>query len=269
VGSVGFAKLAVHRDGASATDSVVVEEPLEIIVNSRNLSITMRTPGNDAELAAGFLFTEGLIRSVASILAISGEGNQVRVELDEAPNVAPRLVMTSACGVCGKSSIDSLYATGCTPIPDGSFAIDAETLRELPAILQTAQSIFHETGGIHGAGLFDAQGRLELAREDVGRHNAVDKVIGAVLLERAGRPPISDRLLLLSGRAGFELVQKAAMAGIPMVAAVGAPTTLAVETAQRFNMTLIGFLREDRFNVYAGADRLLPAAAEHFVQSHD
>jgi FdhD protein len=269
VDSVGFAKLAVHRDGLPSTDSVVVEEPLEIIVNGRNLSITMRTPGNDAELVAGFLFTEGLIRSAASIQSINGEGNQVRVELDEAPNVAPRLVMTSACGVCGKDSIASLYISGCTPIPDGSFVIDAETLRRLPAILREAQSVFRETGGIHGAGLFDAQGKLELAREDVGRHNAVDKIVGAVLLERAGRPPISDRLLLLSGRAGFELIQKAAMAGIPMVAAVGAPSTLAVETAQRFNMTLIGFLREDRFNVYAGAERLLPAATEHFVQSHD
>ncbi len=248
---------------------MVVEEPLEIIVNGRNLSITMRTPGNDEELAAGFLFTEGLIHDAKQIQSISASGNQVRVETDAAIETAPRLVMTSACGVCGKSSIDSLYASGCTAVPDGEFAIRAEVLCRLPTILQNAQSVFRETGGIHGAGLFDAQGNLELVREDVGRHNAVDKIVGAVLLERAGRPPISDRLLLLSGRAGFELIQKAAMAGIPMVAAVSAPSTLAVETAQRFNMTLIGFLREDRFNVYAGAERLLPAATEHFVQSHD
>jgi FdhD protein len=145
VGTLGFAKLPVHRDGSAGTDSVVVEEPLEIIVNGRNLSITMRTPGNDEELAAGFLFTEGLIRNAALILSITGEGNQVRVELDEMPNVAPRLVMTSACGVCGKSSIDSLYASGCTPVPDGEFAIRAETLRGLPAILQNAQSRAEET----------------------------------------------------------------------------------------------------------------------------
>ena len=257
MGLIGFARLPVQRDGSPATDSVVVEEPLEIIVNGRNLSITMRTPGNDEELAAGFLFTEGLIRGAKQIRSSSASGNQVRVETDVAIEAAPRLTMTSACGVCGKASIDSLYASGCVAVPDGSFSVSAGTLQKLPAILREAQEAYRETGGIHGAGLFDAQGKLEVVHEDVGRHNAVDKVIGAILLEREGRPPINDRLLLLSGRAGFELIQKAAMAGIPMVAAVGAPTTLAVETAQRFNMTLIGFLRGERFNIYSGPERAL------------
>jgi FdhD protein len=168
--------------------------------------------------------------------------------------------MTSACGVCGKSSIDSLYAAGCGVIPAGTFAVRAATLRSLPSILRHAQTVFDQTGGLHAAGLFDADGRLELLREDVGRHNAVDKLIGALFL--TGSTPAHNRLLLVSGRASFELVQKAAMAGIPVMAAVGAPSTLAVETAQRFGMTLAGFLRDDRFNIYSGAERIITETAE-------
>lgn len=249
-----FASLNVVRYGAEGeTDQVVVEEPLEILVNGRNFSITMRTPGNDEELASGFLFTEGVIKSVAEIQSIDGAGNQVNVELDHEPAIAPRLTMTSACGVCGKSSIEDLLVN-CQPILDG-FRVRPEILHKLPATLQAAQKVFHQTGGLHAAALFDAEGNLQLIREDVGRHNAVDKLIGATL----GRDR-SNTLILVSGRAGFELIQKAAVAGIPMLAAVGAPTTLAIETAERTNMTLVGFLRDARFNVYAGASRLLPPA---------
>jgi FdhD protein len=240
-----FASLAVARYGTEGeTDQVVVEEPLEILVNGRNLSVTMRTPGHDEELAAGFLLTEGIIRGAGQIRSIAGAGNRIEVELDHDPVITPRLTMTSACGVCGKPSIDALFKNGCPAVRRG-FRISPEVLLTLPAALRDAQPVFQRTGGLHAAGLFDAAGKLDVIREDVGRHNAVDKVIGAAL----GRDR-SDRLILVSGRAGFELVQKAAMAGIPMLAAVGAPTTLAVETARAAGMTLVGFLRDDRFNVY-------------------
>ncbi len=253
-----FLDLPVIRIGSEgATDQVAVEEPLEILINGRNLAITMRTPGDDEELAAGFLFTEGLIRNVAEFLRISGAGNQVNVELAAAPDVAPRLVMTSACGVCGKSSIDKIHATGCKPIPAGTFTIATNVLSRLPALLRQSQKVFEHTGGLHAAGLFTAEGELQLIREDVGRHNAVDKLIGAALLRTS---TLATTLLLVSGRASFELVQKAAMAGIPLLAAVGAPSSLAVETAQRFNMSLVGFLRDDRMNIYTGAERITEAA---------
>jgi FdhD protein len=223
----------------------------------------MRTPGHDAELAAGFLFTEGLLKSADQIRSITETGNQVSLELTNPDDSLlerqdRRFATTSACGVCGKSSIDSLYVTGCAALPQGTFVIDAGILRKLPAILRTAQAVFDQTGGIHAAGLFDSQGNLELVREDVGRHNAVDKLIGALFLRQSGlqQLPAPGRMLLVSGRASFELVQKAAMAGIPLLAAVGAPSSLAVETAQRFGMTLAGFLRDDRFNVYCGPERI-------------
>lgn len=240
-----FASVAVARFGAGGeTDQIVVEEPLEILINGRHLSVTMRTPGNDEELAAGFLLTEGIIRGPAEIRSIAGAGNRVEIRLDHEPEIAPRLTMTSACGVCGKASLEELYKQRC-PTIQSKFQIDPEALVRLPGILQDAQLVFHRTGGLHAAGLFGSDGILHEIREDVGRHNAVDKVIGATLGQ-----DLSGRLILVSGRAGFELVQKAAMAGIPMLAAVGAPTTLAVETARAAGMTLIGFLRDDRFNVY-------------------
>jgi FdhD protein len=240
-----FASLAVSRFGAEGeTDQVVVEEPLEILINGKNLSVTMRTPGHDEELAAGFLLTEGIIQERAQIRSMAGAGNRIEIELDHDPVIAPRLTMTSACGVCGKSSLEELYKNR-SPAVRSQFHINAEVLLTLPGLLKSAQLVFHHTGGLHAAGLFTAGGAVDLIREDVGRHNAVDKVIGATL----GRD-LSDRLILVSGRAGFELVQKAAMAGIPMLAAVGAPTTLAVETARAAGMTLVGFLRDDRFNVY-------------------
>jgi FdhD protein len=260
-----FVSLPVFRsnsDGAaSVDDSVAVEEPLEIRVGGRNLAITMRTPGHDAELAAGFLFTEGLLKTADQIRSVGEAANQVSLELTNPADPLferqdRRFATTSACGVCGKSSIDSLYATGCAALPVDTFAIDAALLRTLPAILRNAQTVFHQTGGIHAAGLFDREGNLELIREDVGRHNAVDKLIGALFLQQSVRLPANDRMLLVSGRASFELVQKAAMAGIPLMAAVGAPSSLAVETAQRFGMTLAGFLRDDRFNIYCGPERI-------------
>jgi FdhD protein len=240
-----FASVAISRFGAyGETDQIVVEDPLEIVINGRNLSVTMRTPGNDEELAAGFLLTEGIITNRSQILSIAGAGNRVEIQLDHDPEIAPRLTMTSACGVCGKASLDELFKHGC-PTVRSKFQISPEALLRLPGALKDAQLVFHRTGGLHAAGLFGPDGTLHEIREDVGRHNAVDKVIGAVLGQ-----DLSDRLILVSGRAGFELVQKAAMAGIPMLAAVGAPTTLAVETARAAGMTLVGFLRDDRFNVY-------------------
>ena len=227
-----FASVAISRFGAEGeTDQIVVEEPLEILINGRNLSVTMRTPGNDEELAAGFLLTEGIITSRDKIRAIKGAGNRVEIQLDHHPEIAPRLTMTSACGVCGKSSLDELYKHR-SPMVRSKIQPDPETLLILPGKLKSAQLLFQRTGGLHAAGLFDSAGTLHVIREDVGRHNAVDKVIGATLGQ-----DLSDRLILVSGRAGFELVQKAAMAGIPMLAAVGAPTTLAVETARAAGMT--------------------------------
>jgi len=249
---VPFGAARFGSDGT--TDHVVIEEPLEIRINSRNIAITMRTPGHDEELATGFLFTEGLIRGADQILSVTAAGNQVNVQMQDCPAVAPRLTMTSACGVCGKESIDHLYAAGCKPCPSDSFSIRAAVLQGLPETLRFAQATFEQTGGLHAAGLFNSECELKIIREDVGRHNAVDKVIGGLL--RSGLKP-HLHLLLVSGRASFELVQKAAMAGIPMLAAVGAPSTLAVETAKRFNMTLAGFLRDDRFNIYTGAERIL------------
>jgi FdhD protein len=262
-----FIGLPVFRSNshgaASAIDSVAVEEPLEIRVGGRNLAITMRTPGHDSELAAGFLFTEGLLRTADQIRSIVEAGNEVALELtDPADSLLERqdrrFATTSACGVCGKSSIDSLYATGCVALPPGTFVIDDDILRKLPAVLRSAQAVFDQTGGIHAAGLFDSEGNLELIREDVGRHNAVDKLIGALFLHQSAFQglPAHNRMLLVSGRASFELVQKAAMAGIPLMAAVGAPSSLAVETAQRFGMTLAGFVRDDRFNIYCGPERI-------------
>ena len=246
-------------------DLLAVEEPLEIRVNGRVASVTMRTPGNDAELAAGFLFSEGVIRDAAEITAIRscGTGNVIRVELTTAEHIdVARLerhfYTSSSCGACGKTSLASLETMPRWPIePPGARGVSPDLVLTLPAALREAQAIFASTGGLHASALFDSDGRLLALREDVGRHNALDKVVGSELL--AGRLPASDRILLVSGRASFELVQKATMAAIPILAAIGAPSSLAVQLARRAGMTLLGFLRDGRFTVYAGAERLARA----------
>ncbi len=237
-----------------AQDLLAVEEPLEIRVNGRPLSITMRTPGNDGELAAGFLFTEGIVAKRGDVLAVECGENRVSLTLADGVDtgVARNFYTTSSCGVCGKASIESLHAAGCSML--SPVAVGRDVIHGLPAKLRATQAAFDHTGGLHGVGLFDAAGNLQMVREDVGRHNAVDKLIGAAFL--GDRLPLAGQILMLSGRASFELVQKAAMAGIPVVAAVGAPSSLAVQTAMRFGMTLLGFVRDGRFNVYCGAGNI-------------
>lgn len=259
------------------SDRVAVEEPLEIRLGyttpggraSRSVSITMRTPGNDRELAAGFLYTESVIHRAGDIASVepcgspapdTGNFNVVRVEL--APGVDVDLgrlqrhfYTTSSCGVCGKTSLDALRATGAETLDDAGPRFTRETLVSMPAALRAAQPTFEETGGLHAAAAFDSKGDLIVTMEDVGRHNAVDKVVGYLLLN--GSLPASDLGLMVSGRASFELMQKALVAGIPLLAAVSAPSSLAVQLARDFNMTLIGFLRGKTFNIYAGEQRII------------
>ena len=249
------------RDATVGHDLLAVEEPLEIRVSGRVASITMRTPGDDAALAVGFLFTEGILRDRDEIAAVRacGAGSVVRVEL--APGTTVDLARldrnfytTSSCGVCGKTSLEALSTTARWTIPPGTPVLEPELVLALPAALREAQEVFASTGALHASALFDLTGRLLALYEDVGRHNALDKLIGAELL--AGRLPARDRLVLVSGRASFELVQKAAMAAIPILAAIGAPSSLAVQLARRAGMTLLGFVRDGRFNVYAGFERV-------------
>jgi len=241
-------------------DVVVVEEPLEIRMGEKPVSVTMRTPGDDFELAAGFLFTEGILQRPDAIESIRhwGSENVVRIGLRtdvkiDLQKLARNFYATSSCGVCGKASIDAIRIQ--TKPVVSSMHVSGATLSRLPDVLRRSQSLFESSGAIHAAGLFSADGSLSLLREDIGRHNAVDKVIGARFL--AGRTPISDEILMVSGRAGFEVVQKAIIAGIPIIAAVGAPSSLAVELAKEMNVTLIGFVREGKFNVYSGAERIV------------
>jgi FdhD protein len=258
---------------APVQDLLAVEEPLEIRLGGKTVSITMRTPGHDFDLAAGFLFTEGILHHAAEIRDIhwsapvngngSGNprqlGNSVTVELNpgveiDLDRLERHFYTTSSCGVCGKASIEAIQMQGCPALPRNAPVIAASVIHRLPETLRREQAVFERTGGLHAAALFDPQGNLLLLREDVGRHNALDKLIGSEML--AGHTPLSDRLLLVSSRASFELVQKALMAGIPILAAVGASSSLAVETAQRFNLTLLGFVRDGRFNIYSGASRI-------------
>jgi FdhD protein len=244
---------------ASFQDLLAVEEPLEIRLGEKTISITMRTPGHDPELAAGFLFTEGILDGTHQIRDIQHSKNSITVQLNpdvevDFERLQRNFYTTSSCGVCGKASIEALRMQGCPVLPRSSAAMQAAVIHRLPQAQREEQAVFQRTGGLHAAALFDFQGKLMLLREDVGRHNAVDKLIGAEML--ASRTPLTDKLLLVSGRASFELTQKALMAGIPILAAVGAPSSLAVETAQRFNMTLLGFVRDGRFNIYSGAERI-------------
>ncbi len=262
-----IARVAVTRvSGASTTrgdDVLVVEEPLEIRAGWRSdgeqrekaISVTMRTPGDDYDLAAGFLFTEGLIRSADDIESVRhwGSPNIVRVALSEGAKIDSakldrHFYTTSSCGVCGKTSIDALRVAA-NKLPRGKPPA-GDLIHRLPVALRDGQSGFLATGGLHGAALFDEEGTMRRLREDVGRHNAVDKVIGSLFLEHA--TPLSHSILMVSSRASFELVQKAIVAGIPLLAAVGAPSSLAVDLAREFGLTLLGFVRDGRFNVYAG-----------------
>jgi FdhD protein len=273
-GSTTRANVLVVADGAvrSRSDLLATEEPLEIRVLAgrvgATVAITMRTPGADFELAAGYLHGEGVIADARDIRRITycldpaieatQRYNIVNVELRSgvAPDLRPLKrsgYMNSACGVCGKASLDALHLRGCAAIPPGPY-VTAATVVALPAALGAAQRLFTSTGGLHGAGLFTANGDLLAVREDVGRHNAVDKVLGWALLER--RLPLHDSLLLVSGRTSYEILQKALMAGVPIVCSVSAPSSLAVSLAEEFGITLIGFLRGSRFNIYAGAERL-------------
>lgn len=250
-------------------DLLAVEEPLEIRLiygpqkTLKNLSVTMRTPGNDEDLATGFLFTEGIIRSLADIVAIynNGSANQtITVELDPKLEFDPlkmerHFYTSSSCGVCGKSSIEAVRTiTSFQPGTGNNLAVDAGKLTSLPESLRKQQDVFQSTGGLHASALFDSNYNLLELREDVGRHNALDKLIGSCL--KSGRMPLDKYILLLSGRASFELVQKAAMAGLQVICAVGAPSSLAVELSKNCGITLVGFLRDGRFNIYAGAERI-------------
>lgn len=257
------------------TDVLATEEPMEIRVEAgakgdratTSLSVTMRTPGHDFELAAGFLLTEGIVARKRDIVRIeyctdSGivqEYNIVSAVLRadvafRADRLSRHFYTTSSCGVCGKTSLEAVHVAARHSIPHGVSRIDPDLIRSIPDRLREEQALFSETGGLHAAGLFDARGNLLSVREDLGRHNAVDKVIGEAFL--ADRVPLSDRILAVSGRASFEIMQKAAVAGIPIVLAVGAPSSLAVTLADEFGMTLAGFARGERFNVYAGRERI-------------
>ncbi len=258
---------------SDSPDAVVTEEPLQLLLDGEPLSVVMRTPGQDIELALGLFFAEGIARSLSDIKYVrvsaeSGESekgievdasivdsNQVDVQLAHAPRRKPErsMLATAACGVCGAVLIEDLRrdlsTLGAGP------TVDPKLLPGLVERLRAGQGVFERTGGLHGAGLFTASGDLVCLREDVGRHNAVDKLVGRMLLE--GRLPATDLVLVVSGRAGYEIVQKAITAGIPLVAAVGAPSSLAVALSREFNQTLVGFLRGERFNVYSAPERLI------------
>lgn len=282
VAPVSIHKVSAVSETRQTVDLLAVEEPLEIRLGygeqndrqQRSISVTMRTPGNDFDLALGFLFTENIIQDLAQVQTIryctdggrqEATENIVRVELRPDVPVDLRTAernfyTTSSCGVCGKASIDAVRTTACPVLPPVQPLVDAGLIHTLPGKLREAQAIFDHTGGLHAAALFDTTGRLVLLREDVGRHNALDKVIGAAL--QLGRLPLSELLVFLSGRISFELVQKALVAGVPLVAAVGAPSSLAVQMANEFDLTLLGFVRNNSFNVYTGAGRVVMPTPE-------
>ena len=264
-------------EAGTVSDVIATEEPLGIRLGysrpdgsraEEDVSITMRTPGNDAELAVGFLFTEGIIHSGSEVQAVvprgepDGNGLRNSVRVDLAPGVAVdfkrlerHFYTSSSCGVCGKASIEAVAVQGRFDLHAAGMNIGAALLGGLPEALEARQAVFEQTGGLHAAGLFDVQGAIVAVQEDVGRHNALDKVIGQALMN--GGIPLTDYGIVLSGRASFELMQKAKMAGCPVLAAVGAPSSLAVELAHEFGITLVGFLKRDRFNIYSRADRIL------------
>jgi len=265
--SIDVTQVSEWHDGALRRfeDYLVAEEPMEIRIGDTPLSVTMRTPGHDFELALGFLFTEGLISGRDQVASIEqgtagreeASGNIVVVKLAGAEFERERMqcnfFTASSCGICGKASIDAVRVRGIRP-PESALRLDPDVLCSLPDKLRSSQTIFGRTGGLHAAGLFTTAGELVVLREDVGRHNAVDKIIGWALNE--GGVPLSDCVLMVSGRGGFEIIQKALVARIPLVASVSAPSSLAVRTARELGMTLVGFLRGRRFLIYSGEERL-------------
>jgi len=274
MGRVTARRRANHLADGNTTErpeTLVVEEPLEIRVNGSPVTVTMRTPGSDVELAQGFLLTEGVIAQRDDVLTVrycrgaqSADGANTYNVLDvtlrpDVPmpdvEVTRNFYTTSSCGVCGKASIDAVRLTSRHSPGDDPSSVDAATLSTMPDQLRSAQKVFASTGGLHGAALFDTEGTMLAVREDVGRHNAVDKVIGWAL--ESNRVPLTGAVLLVSGRASFELTQKAVMAGIPVLAAVSAPSSLAVDLATQSGLTLVAFLRGDSMNVYSRADRVV------------
>jgi FdhD protein len=264
------------RHATTRADHLAVEEPLEIRLDAggsrQTVAVTMRTPGADFELAVGFLFAEGVIAGRDDVRRITyctdpdvdGQQRYNIVNVELAGAAAPDLrslerhfFTTSACGVCGKATLDALEVRGCAPRTGGP-QVAVDMLYGLPERLRSAQGLFDATGGLHAAGLFDATGDMVAVREDVGRHNALDKLVGWAVLQ--GRVPLDDRLLLVSGRTSYEILQKAIVAGLPMVCGISAPSSLAVDLAERFGVTLVGFLRERRCNVYAHPGRVLVGA---------
>ena len=266
-----------HDAREQRADHVAVEEPLEIQVASatatgaaaKSVSITMRTPGDDEELAVGFLKTEGIIARSGDIESVdrsgepdpvSGEQNVVRVNVADGVDLdldrlTRHFYTTSSCGVCGKASLDALAVAGLTSLAGVSFEIDSATLVDMAREVRERQPVFTQTGGLHAAAAFGPDGEIRVVREDVGRHNATDKVVGALL--EGDALPANELGLFVSGRASFELMQKALAAGMPLVVAVGAPSSLAVDTAAEYGMTLVGFLRDDNYNIYAGEERIV------------
>lgn len=267
--SIDLTQVSEWQDGQLRRfqDYLVAEEPLEIRLNGSPLTVTMRTPGHDLELAAGFLFTEGLVQSREQIAKIEegtaqnkdASGNIVQVELAgtefERERMQRNFFAASSCGICGKASIEAIRIRG-IPAPNPEFRFDPDLLCSLPDKLRAAQDVFGRTGGLHAAGLFSSEGELIAVREDVGRHNAVDKIAGWALLQ--AQLPLSQCALMVSGRGGFEIIQKALVAGIPLVASVSAPSGLAVRLARELGLTLVGFLRGRRFLIYSGEQRLAP-----------
>jgi FdhD protein len=263
-------EVGVSRPGrpASEHDYVAVEEPMEVRVNGASFAVIMRTPGHDRDLAAGFLLSEDVIHGAGDIGAIEycvdtteeGRGNTINVTVTgaAAERVAARLgerrqvTMTSACGLCGRRTIESLQSR--VAGVGGDWTVSADVVASLPGRLRESQSAFESTGGLHAAGLFDRSGALQISAEDVGRHNAVDKLVGRTLLQ--GTHPLSDLILLVSGRTSYELVQKALLAGIPLIAAVSAPSSLAVDLAEQSRITLCGFVRGPSFNIYSHPRRI-------------
>lgn len=275
-GSETKTQITTFDDGVAheRADVLATEEPLELRVvlagKSRTVAITMRTPGSDFELAAGFLYGEGVITRADQIVTISyckdsdlppeQLYNIVIVELDPTsqPDLRPldrHFYTSSACGVCGKASLDAIALRGIQPVVSTGF-VASTVIAGLPDGLRAAQGLFESTGGLHAAGLFESDGELVAVREDVGRHNAVDKLVGWSLLER--RLPLDDHIVMVSGRSSFEILQKCLVARVPIVCSVSAPSSLAVDVAREFGMTLVGFLRGSQFNVYAGAQRITP-----------